>query len=148
MLSQRYQLPDAPPALEQRTHVTRQQRQDALKQINDLSAALDSMPVLLTQDGEVICSAGIMTEETSLEHVARTVARLWKDGANRLARELIRFEEEIVEGETERFSFYLYSVHISGAITLTLGWNPSLSLTQLRAEATGVKTALQRIFQA
>jgi hypothetical protein len=148
MLSQRYQLPDVPPALQQRTRVTRQQRQDALKQINGLSTALDSMPVLLTQDGEVICSAGMMAEEASLEHVARTVARLWEAGANRLARELIHFEEEIVEGETERFSFYLYSVHISGAITLTLGWNPSLSLTQLRAEAIDVKTALQRIFQA
>jgi hypothetical protein len=90
----------------------------------------------------------MMTEEASLEHVARTVARLWQDGSNRLARELIRFEEEIVEGETERLSFFLYSVHINGAVTLTLGWNPSLSLTQLRAEATDVKAALQRIFQA
>lgn len=148
MFPQKYELPDAPPALDSRIQVSRQQRLDALKLINDLSTALDKMPVLLTQDGEVICFAGIMTDEASLEHVARTVARLWQEGENRLARELIRFEEEIVEGETERISFFLYSIHINGAITLTIGWNPSLSLTQIRAEATDIKTTLQRIFQA
>lgn len=139
-------LPDTPPPLHDRLDVSEQQAQQVQQILNDLSTSLDSLPVVLSQDGDVIASAGT-DNDTVIGRIARLAGRVWNEGATRLARELIRFEEETIGDEEaeERVNLLLYSAHIAGAVTLTIGWEMAISLTQMRAEVADVKDRLARI---
>lgn len=137
MLSTKYRLPDEPPALRERRQLSSVQREQALRIINDLSAALDGLPVVLAQQGEVVCAAGGISDAAA-SHMAQQAARAWQQGEQHPAREIIRFDDEAGR---------LYSVHVAGALTLIVRWQPPLSLTQLRAEAADARETLVRIVE-
>lgn len=138
---QQFKLPDTPPPLDQVVKVTKKQTDKAHKALTKLSEGLESLPVILSQEGQVICYAGLPGTE-SAERLAKLTARVWREGANRVARELVRFEEEIIDEADERNNVMLYSIHVAGGITLTAGWNVSISLTQIRAEVGDVRLQL------
>ncbi len=137
MLSTKYRLPDEPPALRERQQLSNAQRERALRTVNDLSTALEALPVVLAQQGEVVCAAGGVSGAAA-SHMAQQAARAWQQGEQHPAREIIRFD-----GEAGR----LYSVHVAGALTLIVRWQPPLSLTQLRAEAADARERLVRIVE-
>ncbi len=114
-----------------------EQRHRAAGLIADLSRSLGALPVVLSQEGEAICAAGL-ADERHAERLARIAGRIWREGVHRTAREAIRFEEEVLDSSDERASFMIYTAHVAGALTLTIGWQLSPSLTQLRAEAEDV----------
>jgi hypothetical protein len=140
-------LPESPPDLDQHIKLTAQKVKKAQEVVTELSSALEAPPVVLSQEGEMIASAGPISEALA-ERLAKTVARVWREGDNRLARELIRFEEEVIDEEDERANLLLYSAHISGGITLTIGWQVTLSLTQVRAEVGDARAQLVKIIGA
>src|SRR5690606_36455135 len=137
MLSTKYRLPDEPPALRERQQLSNAQRERALRTVNDLSTALEALPVVLAQQGEVVCAAGGVSGAAA-SRMAQQAARAWQQGEQHPAREIIRFD-----GEAGR----LYSVHVAGALTLIVRWQPPLSLTQLRAEAADARERLVRIVE-
>jgi hypothetical protein len=102
------------------------------------------MPVVLSQEGEVIGSAGPLSELVA-ERLAKTAARVWREGSSRLAREFVRFEEEVIDEADQRANLLIYSAHVVGGITLTIGWQMSVSLTQVRAEVSDAKAELVKI---
>ncbi len=135
-----HRLPEGPPALGQHIaisgHIGKIQ-----KVVAKLSQELEALPVVLSQDGEPIAFAGLQSA-TSAEHIAKLVDRVWQEGAHRQAREFVRFEEESIDGTDERTMMMFYSTHIAGGVVLTIGWNVSISLTQIRAEVNDVKLEL------
>ena len=137
-------LPETPPDLDQIISLSDDQIRQVAQIVAELSSALDSSPVVVSQEGKVITSAGAPTDEAA-ERIAKLVARIWREGHDRLARELIRFEEEAIDEENERANLMIYSAHIAGGITLTVGWQLALSLTQIRAEVGDVKQQLARM---
>ena len=139
-----YKLPENPPALDRHISVTQQDAGKIHKIVTKLSQELELLPVILSQEGEVIAFAEL-PNTASAEHIAKLIGRIWHEGAHRQARELVRFEEEVIDEADERTSVMLYSTHVAGAITLTVGWNVSISLTQIRAEVNDVKTELMSI---
>jgi len=103
----------------------------------------ENLPCVLSQDGKVVTSAG-SGGEAVVERIAKAAGRTWKDGSERLSRELIRFEEEAFEEDAEnRANLMIYSTHISGALTLSIGWQMTISLTQIRAEVGDARGELQ-----
>jgi hypothetical protein len=142
---ERHNLPENPPALDQHIAVSQQQTGKIHKAIAKLSQEIEMLPVILSQEGEVIAYAGLPSAD-SAEHIAKLIGRIWHEGAHRQARELVRFEEETINEADERANMMLYSSHITGAITLAVGWNVSISLTQIRAEVHDVKAELLGIF--
>jgi hypothetical protein len=139
-----FRLPDSPPALQLTMPISEQQRARAEEIIARLSEALDYLPVVLSQQGKVICASGFASENAAAQ-LARAIERVWNDGKDHVAREVIRFEEEIIEETEGRTNFKLYSLHIDGAVTLTVGWDLSVSLTLLRAEIADAKEVIRRI---
>ncbi len=137
-------LPEGPPPLHERVELSEQQIQKLAEELAALSASLDSLPVVLSQDGEVVGFAGTQDVEIA-DRIAKMADRIWREGATRIARELIRFEEETVSDMSERSNFLLYSAHLSGALVLTIGWQMSVSLTQVRAEVADAISSLKRI---
>jgi hypothetical protein len=135
-----HKLPEGPPALDHHISVS-QHAGKAQKIITKLSQEIDLLPVVLSQEGEVIAFAGL-PGATNAEHIARLADRVWQEGSHCQARELIRFEEETIDGADERTTVMLYSTHIVGGIILAVGWNVSISLTQIRAEVSDVKAEL------
>lgn len=113
--------------------------------IERLSRAAGSFPVVLSQDGEVVCCAGL-ADETLARRFARLADRLWRVGGP--AREVIRFEEELIGEGDEQHGYMIYSAHVTGALTLTVGWQLSLSLTQLRAEAADIIEELRGVVES
>lgn len=138
-----HRLPEGPPALDQRIAVS-QHVGKIQKIITKLSQEIELLPVVLSQEGEPIAFAGL-PGATSAEHIAKLVDRVWQEGAQRQAREFVRFEEESIDGADERTMMMFYSIHIAGGIVLTVGWNVSISLTQIRAEVSDVKSELLEI---
>lgn len=139
-------LPEQPPAIEQAVAMNEDQRKRARTRLKQLSKGLEGCPVLLSQDGNLEAHAGSISAENA-ERIARQVGRLWQEGSALLARELIRFEEERLEEGSERASYMLYSLHIEGALTLTVGWQSSASLTQIRAESSDLCEELYEILR-
>ncbi len=142
----RDKLPTEPPALSDRVELSEQQIEQAEEILSELSLALESFPVVLSQQGDALAYAGLI-DEKGAERVAKLVDRVWLEGQDRLARELIRFEEEPIapDEESEHVNLMIYSLHVSGAMTLSIGWQMSISLTQLRAEASDAVAALTHI---
>ncbi|HEC23203.1 MAG TPA: hypothetical protein ENI95_09830 [Chloroflexi bacterium] len=136
-----------PLAFQERIPISEQQLEHIQRILSNLSQGLDSLPVVLSQDSEVIGSAG-RADEALAARIARLAARIWREGASRPAREFICFEEEVIDEADERISLLLYSVHITGAVTLTIGWQMSITLTQLRAEAAEARAALRNVLAA
>jgi hypothetical protein len=141
---ERHKLPENPPALDQHVTVSQQHAGKIHKAIAKLSQEIELLPVILSQEGEVVAYAGLPNAD-SAEHIAKLIGRVWHEGAHRQARELVRFEEETINEADERTNVMLYSTHIAGALTLTIGWNVSISLTQIRAEVHDVKIELLNI---
>jgi predicted regulator of Ras-like GTPase activity (Roadblock/LC7/MglB family) len=110
--------------------------------LSQLSDALDGLPVVASQQGDVIQFAGA-SDPLIAERLARVADRAWRDGAAHIAREVIRFEEEVIE-EIERANYVVYSIHVADALTLTVGWQTTISLTQLRAEVSDAKAQIAR----
>lgn len=137
MLSNKYRLPGAPPALGERYRMSESQRERAQDTIDELSAALDALPVVLSQQGEVVCLAA-GTAGAAAVQMAAQAAHAWQGGERSLARELIDFDGD---------AGGLYSTHVAGALTLTIRWQPPLSLTQLRAEAADARERLVRLVE-
>jgi|GEM_PF-920770 len=134
-------LPEGPPPLNEQITLSSAQLEAAQLVANNLSEGLEGIPVVLSQDGAVVAAGG--GPESLTERLARHAARAWMEGATSLARELIRFEEEIPEESPERVAYLLYSAHVIGALTLSVGWQMSASLTQLRAEVSDAVSALR-----
>ncbi|MCC6905896.1 MAG: hypothetical protein IT326_08650 [Anaerolineae bacterium] len=144
MFPQRPSLPDTPPPLSERVEVSAQQLKRASTVLADLSSAIGGLPVVLSQDGDVVTCAGEV-QEVVFDRMARISGRTWQEGASRSARELVRFEEEVIGEDDSRVTMLLYSAHIQGAVTLSIGWQLSISLTQLRAEVKDVRDALRNL---
>jgi hypothetical protein len=135
-----HRLPEGPPALGEHIAVSQHMGQ-VQKIITKLSQELELLPVVLSQESEPIAFAGL-PGATSAEHIAKLVDRVWQEGAHRQAREFVRFEEASIDGADERTMMMFYSTHVVGGIVLTVGWNVSISLTQIRAEVSDVKLEL------
>ena len=144
MLWDKYQLPTEPPALQQPVTLTEAERVEAERILNNLSTALNALPVVLSQQGSVECAART-TKAEAAERIAQASHRIWQEGATCPAREVIRFAEEAIGEPPERTNVMIYSAHVTGALTLSIGWRPSISLTQLRAEAADAGRELRRL---
>lgn len=138
-------LPDTPPPLDQQVNLTDRQVEQIGAVLTKLSAALDGLPVIISQQGHIVGAAGAGGDLVA-ERLARVADRMWREGASYTAREVVRFEEEYIE-EAERAAFLVYSVHIASALILTIGWQMTVSLTQLRAEVSDAKGKLLKIVQ-
>jgi hypothetical protein len=137
------ELPTTPPPLDQRIELSASQVRQIAGLLSALSRDLDGLPVVLSQQGEVIGMGGANTHIVP-ERLARAADRLWRNTANHPAREVIRFEEESIE-EVERANYMIYSAHIEGALILSVGWHTAISLTQIRAEVTDVRHRILRL---
>jgi hypothetical protein len=131
------ELPTTPPPLDQRIELSAGLVQQMAGLLSALSRDLDGLPVVMSQQGEMIGAGGASTQIVP-ERLARAADRLWRDNTIHPAREVIRFEEESIE-EVERANYMIYSAHIEGALILTIGWHTAISLTQVRAEVSDVK---------
>lgn len=140
-------LPESPPDLDRTIKVSAQQVKKAKAIVEELSAALENLPAVLSQDGKIVTSAGPASEAVT-ERIAKAAGRVWREGSERLSRELIRFEEESIEEADQRANLMIYSAHISGALTLSIGWQMTISLTQIRAEVGDARSELQKILNA
>src|SRR5689334_22484454 len=100
-------LPTTPPPLDQRITLSSSQVQQIAGLLSALSRDLDGLPVVLSQQGEVIGMGGVNTQIVP-ERLARAADRLWRNTANQPAREVIRFEEESIQ-EVERANYMIYS---------------------------------------
>jgi hypothetical protein len=140
-------LPESPPDLDQQIKLSAAKVKKAQEVLTTLSASLESLPVVLSQEGDVIASAGPLGE-TVAARLAKVAARVWREGGTRLARELVRFEEEVIDEADEHTNVLIYSAHIAGGVTLTVGWQVALSLTQMRAEVSDARAELVKIIGA
>jgi len=141
-------LPEAPPELGKSIKLSAAQVKKARTALEGLSASLENLPIVLSQDGKVTTSAGPASEAV-IERIAKVAGRSWNDGKDRLSRELIRFEEESIEDDPDnRANLMIYSAHISGALTLSVGWQMTISLTQIRAEVSDARSELENILNA
>lgn len=140
------ELPTTPPPLDEMISLSDGSIQQIADALDALSRDLDGLPVIVSQKSQIIASAGVLSEAVP-ERLARVTERLWRDGVRHPAREVIRFEEESIE-EVERANYMLYSVHIMGALTLTVGWQTTISLTQVREEVADVKRRMLRILHS
>jgi len=140
-------LPEAPPDLDQEITLSLEQARKTQSILAELCSSLENLPVILSQEGQVIAQAGAQ-DEVVAERLAKSAAKAWREGSGRLARELIRFEEEVIDEADARANFLIYSAHIAGGITLTVGWQVTLSLTQVRAEVSDARAELVKIIGA
>ncbi|GAB4470692.1 MAG: hypothetical protein Kow00124_07090 [Anaerolineae bacterium] len=137
-------LPDISTELERRMTISEKQAERAYRVLAEMGLSLESLPLVLAQDGEVIAFAGPISEAHA-SRLARHADRAWREGAARLPPELIRFQEEMIDDTPERAAYLIYSAHIAGAVTLTVGWQPPISFTRVRAEVTAARADLMQI---
>lgn len=140
------ELPTTPPPLDETVDLSDSDIEQIAAVLGALSRDLDGLPVIVSQKSTMVASAGALNALVP-ERLARVSERLWRDGVRYPAREVIRFEEESIE-EVERANYMVYSVHIMGALTLTVGWQTTISLTQVREEVADVKRRILRILKA
>ena len=142
MILPQFELPTQPPDLNMELAVSDEQRDEAAAAIEQLSAWLDDLPVVLARQDRVMCAT---VDDASAERIADLANQMWQADQNRLSREVLRFERFSLEESAQRKMVILYSLHITGPITLSVAWRTTLSLTQLRAEAVDVKETLLSI---
>jgi hypothetical protein len=142
-----YELPAGPPALDERVALSGDQTEQARDALAVLSASLDGLPVVLSQQGEVICVAGVT--DNAARQIARAAERAWQGGGAKLARELLRFNEDATDPEDPakggRNRPAVYSVHVAGALIVSVGWRQQVGLGRLRREVSKARRALQGI---
>lgn len=139
---ERYQLPDLPPAIDEPVAITADYREEAAKIVAGLSRALEGAPVVLAQHGQAIAGSGPLSQQAEAQF-ARIVDRLWRDGSSERAREVLRFEEEDLGEEGQSLTVMTYSAHVAGGLTLSVGWQADMPLTQVRAETADARQRLQ-----
>jgi CheY-like chemotaxis protein len=117
------------------------------RSVNDilagLSQALDGLPAVLSQDGNLIASAGPLSQQNA-EEFANLAGQVWGGDEPRLTREVIRFDEQVRTEGTERHRYMLYSAHVAGAVTLSVAWETSVELSVMRAETLQATQAIRR----
>jgi hypothetical protein len=138
-------LPTTPPPLGQRVALTDRQAEQIGQVLTRLTELLEDLPVAISQQGEIISFAGAGGQLVA-ERLVRVAERLWRDGATYSAREVIRFEEEHIE-EVERANFVVYSAHVASALIITVGWQMTVSLTQVRAEVSDAKAQVLKVLK-
>ena len=106
----------------------------------EFSVALDDQPLILSQDGRVIASSGLRAEAVA-ERIARAADRLWNRDTGMNTPEVISFAEITIE-EADRANFMLYSRHITGPVILSVGWDGTPPLAELRA---GIRHAVTQL---
>ncbi len=137
-------LPDISTEFERRMTISEKQAERAYRVLAEMGLSLESLPLILAQDGEVVAFAGPISESHA-SRLARHADRAWREGAARLTPELIRFQEEMIDDTPERAAYLIYSAHITGAVTLTVGWQPPISLTRIRAGVAAARADLMQI---
>jgi len=138
-------LPDSILPLHQRLTLSDEQVEAAGRLLDGMSRRLGSPPVILSQDGDLILSAGV-PDRYMVERLARIAGRTWEGGRERITPEFIRFKEETFGDEgVNRLNIIIYSMHVSGALTLSIGWELSLTLMELREEVGRAKNELLQI---
>jgi hypothetical protein len=142
---ERFEPPEAPPPLDEAVRLADAQQKKAEAALADLSAALDGLPAVLSQRGEVVGQAGASDE--GAEQLAGIAARIWEDGDLYLAREAIQFVEQAIQGQSDHGAYMIYSAHVAGALVLTVGWKLTVPLHQVRTEAASARLALQRLVE-
>lgn len=140
---ERFEPPEAPPPLNRAVTLADAQREAAGTALADLSAALDGLPAVLSQQGTVVEQAGVSDE--GAEQIAGVAAYIWEDGDLYLAREAIQFAEEAIDGQDDQEAYLIYSVHVAGALVLTVGWTLAVPLHRVRTEAASTRQVLLRL---
>lgn len=137
-------LPDGPPTLQELVLLSNQQIADVQAVLGELSEAFQWAPVVFSQDGQLVAYAGVENDDIA-EGIAKQASQHWREGATRIAREYISFEEKSY-GEGEKYSnVMLYSVHISGALTLTVGLEFPNTLNGTRQRVAYSRGLIRRI---
>jgi hypothetical protein len=138
--------PNTPPPLNQHVAVSEEQANRAKEVLAALAEGLEGAAVLLIQGFNIIAYAGVLTDD-NMAKLAEIADSIWIQGADRPAREVIRFENIVYLEKDERHNLGLYSIHVVGGIVLVVGWPVNISLTQLRAEAQDAAAKLRRTFE-
>jgi hypothetical protein len=142
---ERFEPPEAPPPLDRTVKLAGAQRKKVEDALVDLSAALDGLPAVLSQQGDVAGQAGMSDEGAG--QLAGIAARIWEDGDLYLAREAIQFAEQAIQGQSNHGAYMIYSVHVAGALVLTVGWRLAVPLHRVRTETASTRLALQRLVE-
>jgi hypothetical protein len=142
---ERFEPPEAPPPLDRTVKLAGAQRKKAEDALADLSAALDGLPAVLSQQGDIVGQAGASDEGAG--QLAGIAVRIWADGDLYLAREAIQFAEQAIQGQSNHGSYMIYSVHVAGALVLTVGWMLTVPLHRVRMETAATRLALQRLVE-
>jgi hypothetical protein len=142
---ERFEPPEAPPPLDRTVKLAGAQRKKVEDTLADLSAALDGLPAVLSQQGDVVGQAGASDE--GADQLAGIAARIWADGDLYLAREAIQFAEQAIQGQSNHGSYMIYSMHVAGALVLTVGWRLTVPLHRVRMETASTRLALQRLVE-
>jgi hypothetical protein len=138
--------PTTPPPLNEHVAISDEQKKKAKEALADLAEGLEGSAVLLIQGFTIITFAGALTDD-NVATLAETADSIWIQGADRPAREVVRFENVVYLEKDERHNLALYSIHVVGGVVLVIGWPVEISLTQLRAEAHDTVARLRRIFE-
>lgn len=137
-------LPDSPPDLDQAISLTEGEIKKIQAVLKELSEGLEALPVVVSQENHVVAMAGV-PDPLIAERISKQAWRTWREGSHYLARELLRFEEEVFEETEARASLMIYSAHIAGSLVLSVGWQLPLSLTQVRAETSDARAQIMKI---
>lgn len=140
-------LPVGPPRLHDVVILSNQQIADIQAHLGQLSESLQWVPVVFSQDGQLISYAGV-DDEAVAEAIARNAAQLWSEGATRIAREYISFEEKKYGELDQHSNLILYSAHVRAALTLSVGVEFPSSLTTIRQQVDRTRVAIKRIVLA
>jgi hypothetical protein len=146
-MSSHSNLPVSPPNLDQTLSLSDGDIKKIQVVLNELSEGLESLPVVVSQENQVIAMAGV-PDSSIAERISKQAWRTWREGSQRLARELLRFEEEVFEETEARASLMIYSAHIAGPLVLSVGWQLPLSLTQVRAETSDARSRIEKVLNS
>lgn len=136
--------PKDPPPLHERVAISDAQAKKAKEILSEVAEGLEGSAAVLAQGYTVIAVAGVLEDDNATQ-LAEKADGLWLVGANRPAREIIRFESTVYLEKDERHNLGLYSIHVMGGVVLAIGWPVEISLTQLRAEAHDAVAKLRRL---
>lgn len=125
--------------------ITRRARLGLKSKLSQLSQTLDSVPVLLTQSGQLIARAGGMNEREARQ-LARTIDRAWAtNGLKAGAPEMIRFEEFLRPDAFDPFT--VYSTVVVDRCFLTAAWRGRLPLVLMRQQVRAAAREIARLLR-
>jgi CheY-like chemotaxis protein len=131
------------PQLDGNLQLNAQQTRSVNDILAGLSQTLDGLPAVLSQDGNLIASAGPLSQQNA-EEFAHLAEQVWGGDEPRLTREVIRFDEQVRTEGTERHRYMLYSAHVAGSVTLSVAWETPVELSVMRAETLQATQAIRR----